>query len=813
MNTGIFGEGFPYSNFHDLNMDWIIKIAKDFLDQYTHIQEIIEQGKEDIQTLTESGITQIGDLTATSLQDLEDKKDALEALLQQWYDTHSEDIANQLASALQDLNDWYTEHQGYLNQYLTDSIQEFNRQADAKAAETIASIPDDYTALSNKVTDIIDTFNYFTNTNISWTTGKYINNNGTVVDNSPYYSLSNNIPVLNGERIKVRTDGAGDSAICEFDREGNFIKGYLLDEILVDHILSLIVSNNTAYVRVSCLDTALTDFYFKHQYYKALERDQTRIQEIFNRCEIEEDTIEQWNNGFVGISNNTPDIHPDDIYLHYKQITVSTGEKYKIHVHTNPYVYAFILTNSNNTVITQSTLEEGDRTIYINITENGTLYVNTYDLSDVYYVKQIKIANLNDITDEINTIHNAITIETDTSEKWNSGFAEIVDNTVVPNTSDVYTHYKEIPVNAGNSYKIHVHTNQYLYAFILTDSNNTIIKQSTLEEGDRTIYIVISENGTLYVNTYALSNGYYVHYYSDANVNEIKNAIDGITGNVNKILILGDSQTQRTGYPDKLISDLQNNYIVNHFGMGGASSIDIAYLYNSMTLYANPFTIPAGTTPVEIVLYSDYAGLIGENTAFGIQSLEGINPCEIAGVKGEISTSYNPDYSNKKYYFTRLESGTETAVTRPAIIKTNASTIRNNILVVWLGTNDSYTATSPEELFNRISNAIGTIINRNESQKYIVMGLTSKYVYADYADVNTLLSRHFGYHFLDIADYILKYGLDDAGITPTSQDTQDIANGEMPSSLRADDVHFNSAGYNVIGDLLYKRGKTLGYWN
>ena len=47
MNTGAFGEGFPYSNFHDLNMDWIIKIAKDFLDQYTHIQQVIDQGLDD----------------------------------------------------------------------------------------------------------------------------------------------------------------------------------------------------------------------------------------------------------------------------------------------------------------------------------------------------------------------------------------------------------------------------------------------------------------------------------------------------------------------------------------------------------------------------------------------------------------------------------------------------------------------------------------------------------------------------------------------------------------------------------------------
>ena len=130
MNTGIFGEGFPYSNFHDLNMDWIIKIAKDFLDQYTHIQEVIAEGE---QSLT--------DLTETGLQELQDKYENLETLLQQWYDTHSSDIANELADALQDIST-----------ALTNAVTSFGQQATAKAQEVIATIPEDYTALSNQVT-------------------------------------------------------------------------------------------------------------------------------------------------------------------------------------------------------------------------------------------------------------------------------------------------------------------------------------------------------------------------------------------------------------------------------------------------------------------------------------------------------------------------------------------------------------------------------------------------------------------------------------------------------------------------------------
>lgn len=137
MNTGAFGENFPYSNFHDLNMDWIIKIAKDFLDQYTHIQEVIANGEESLQNLTTSGLEQ-----------LQTKADTLEALLQQWYDTHSEDIANQLADALEDLNNWYTEHSQDIANKLEDAVNSFNEQAVAIGQEVIDSIPQDYSDVS-----------------------------------------------------------------------------------------------------------------------------------------------------------------------------------------------------------------------------------------------------------------------------------------------------------------------------------------------------------------------------------------------------------------------------------------------------------------------------------------------------------------------------------------------------------------------------------------------------------------------------------------------------------------------------------------
>ena len=149
-------EGFPYTNFHELNLDWIIKIAKDFLDQYTNIQQTITQGLEDLDT----------------------KAEQLQALLDAWYEEHSQDIADQLADALQDLNTWYTEHQGYLDQYLTDSIAAFGLAADAKAAETLASIPADYSAVAADAMAIGSSGEPYINAS-TIVTGYEINTNGS----------------------------------------------------------------------------------------------------------------------------------------------------------------------------------------------------------------------------------------------------------------------------------------------------------------------------------------------------------------------------------------------------------------------------------------------------------------------------------------------------------------------------------------------------------------------------------------------------------------------------------------------------------
>ena len=119
---GPFGNMMPYSNFHGMNLDWVIQIAKDFLDQYSHIQETITDGEDAIDTKVTEG-----------QEALAAKAEELEGLLDQWYNTHSEDIADAL----------------------TQAVADFGTAAAAEAARVIETIPEDYTTLSNNVTRLL----------------------------------------------------------------------------------------------------------------------------------------------------------------------------------------------------------------------------------------------------------------------------------------------------------------------------------------------------------------------------------------------------------------------------------------------------------------------------------------------------------------------------------------------------------------------------------------------------------------------------------------------------------------------------------
>lgn len=125
-------ENFPYTDIHQLNLDWIANVAKNFLDQYTNIQQMIADGE-----------TSLDNKTAAGLASLQAEKERLEGLLNTWYISHSEDIASELATA----------------------ISSFRTAAEAIGAEVEASLPADWTELNNSFDSVTEKLNRATVTN------------------------------------------------------------------------------------------------------------------------------------------------------------------------------------------------------------------------------------------------------------------------------------------------------------------------------------------------------------------------------------------------------------------------------------------------------------------------------------------------------------------------------------------------------------------------------------------------------------------------------------------------------------------------
>lgn len=182
-------ENFPYTDMHALNLDWIIKIATDFLDQYTTIQQLISDGETSLQNLTDEG-----------LQQLQDKADNLGGLLQAWYNEHSDDIAGQLADAITDLNQWYNTHTDYLNDLLLENQRLFQAYAD----EVTATIPEDYTVLSNQHERIYDGVENYDLSTMTVLEDTYIDANGDPVTEVGYNTYK--IPANVGDVFVIKYD-------------------------------------------------------------------------------------------------------------------------------------------------------------------------------------------------------------------------------------------------------------------------------------------------------------------------------------------------------------------------------------------------------------------------------------------------------------------------------------------------------------------------------------------------------------------------------------------------------------------------------
>lgn len=273
----------------------------------------------------------------------------------------------------------------------------------------------------------------------------------------------------------------------------------------------------------------------------------------------------------------------------------------------------------------------------------------------------------------------------------------------------------------------------------------------------------------------------------------------------------GDSMTAGAGsggnpvtkwFNDLLIVDGITNAEITNFGVGGETSVTICARQggNPFVVTVDDGVIPTTATPVRVTL-QPINGQPVRPMLQGVSSWVG----ELNGLKGTLSIvkpNGGSTWDEANYYtFTRSTAGSQITANRPMefhldIARQNADAIH----VIWIGQNGP-------SVDRAISDA-KAMIERIESpiKKYIVI---SKPTSTDADDAKYF--EHFGNRFIAARKYLVQYGLEDAGITPTEQDLTDISNGIVPTSLRSDSVHWLAQGYQILAKLIFNRMKNLGW--
>ena len=222
--------------------------------------------------------------------------------------------------------------------------------------------------------------------------------------------------------------------------------------------------------------------------------------------------------------------------------------------------------------------------------------------------------------------------------------------------------------------------------------------------------------------------------------------------------------------------------------------------------------IPAGTDTIEISI----TGVNDKHVSPLCGGDGGVNPVTINGITGTLSVDTdeiqywgNP---NVRYYFKRLESGSECLVQAGTpIITSAADKYRDYIHVVCVGTYGEYESSS--DLVAQIKALLAR--QTHNSDRYLVLGICYQNGWRDMSALDTVMLQAFGEHYINIRKYLCSDGLAEAGLTPTDDEKMEAAAGIVPARLRSSsgDAGLSARAYKLIGELVYDRMEKLGYFD
>lgn len=271
------------------------------------------------------------------------------------------------------------------------------------------------------------------------------------------------------------------------------------------------------------------------------------------------------------------------------------------------------------------------------------------------------------------------------------------------------------------------------------------------------------------------------------------------------LLFWGDSLTAGAGgtnysYPKKCSEILGLSRI--NAGVGGETANTIAARQGG-----NNIIIPAGAVNGTYALddLTDIFGYHVNPLRQGNGAGSG-NKIIVNGYECTLSISQTSSTSADATY--TISGYTGPTLTVPTFARFAGSDFTGKVVVIFVGQNGvSFTGLSGVDA--RIA-IIDSMIKHIGHERYVILGLTSGTDSSREADDNQMLA-HYGNKFFPTRKLLVDYGLTINGLTPTAQDTADIAAGTVPSSLRSDGTHMNDYGYIAIGTMLADKICSLGY--
>lgn len=349
-------------------------------------------------------------------------------------------------------------------------------------------------------------------------------------------------------------------------------------------------------------------------------------------------------------------------------------------------------------------------------------------------------------------------------------FAEIPESVTNLSYTFANTNLKNaptIPINVNLMERTFFQCSQ-LEGTIIIKSNNVTNADRCFTNTNKTIFIKVNENTTTY-NTFntLISSWLNVFFSTDSQSN---------------IVCWGDSLTvgaggNGTSFPFVLKSLTGSIYEITNLGVGGENTSTIAGRQGGIPFIVDKFTIPSDTSAVEISI----SGKDGSTVRPALQGTNGLNPCSIDGIEGNIT------YENSKYYFTRRVSGNSVEVAKGTeIITSGMDNYRDaDILIIWTGQNDGANTSNISDIIEKQKK----MIEYSGIDNYIIIGL----LYAG-DEVNNVMAEAYGEHFLDVRNAL-------------STDDSDT----VSEDYKSDSIHLNADGYTIVGTEVYNKMNLLGY--